>query len=119
MRPRGIAVDVKAFNVAMAKQKDEARKAWKGSGEAATEGVWFEVKDTFGVTEFLGYDTETAEALVNGLFVKGKPSRHSKPARAARSSSIRPRSTANPAARSATRALSKGRMARCSASPTR
>jgi alanyl-tRNA synthetase len=72
LKPRGIAVDLKAFDAAMAKQKDEARKTWKGSGEAATEGVWFEVKEQTGPTEFLGYDTETAEAIVMGTFAKGK-----------------------------------------------
>ena len=44
LRPRGIAVDTNAFNAAMEKQKDAARAAWKGSGEAATEVVWFEVQ---------------------------------------------------------------------------
>ncbi|HRK19924.1 MAG TPA: alanine--tRNA ligase, partial [Hyphomicrobiaceae bacterium] len=72
LKPRGIAVDVAAFNAAMEKQKDEARKAWKGSGEAATEGVWFEVKDKVGATEFLGYETETAEAIIKATLGKGK-----------------------------------------------
>ena len=43
LKPRGISVDTTAFDAAMEKQKEEARKAWKGSGEAATETVWFEV----------------------------------------------------------------------------
>jgi alanyl-tRNA synthetase len=72
LRSRGITVDLKAFDTAMASQKDAARKAWKGSGEAATEDVWFEVKEKVGATEFLGYETEHAEALVTGLFSKGK-----------------------------------------------
>ncbi len=72
LKPRGITVDLAAFNTAMEKQKDEARKAWKGSGEAATEGVWFEVKEQAGATEFLGYDSEQAEAVVKGTFAKGK-----------------------------------------------
>ena len=59
MRLRGIGVDTKGFDAAMEKQKAEARKAWKGSGEAATETVWFEIKERVGATEFLGYDTES------------------------------------------------------------
>ena len=72
LRPRGIGVDLKAFDAAMARQKDEARRAWKGSGEAATEGIWFEVREKIGATEFLGYETETAEAEIRGLFKGGK-----------------------------------------------
>ena len=72
LKPRGISVDLKAFDAAMARQKDEARRAWKGSGEAATEGIWFEVKEKHGATEFLGYETERAEAEIRGLFKGGK-----------------------------------------------
>ena len=45
LRARGIGVDTDQFAAAMAKQKDEARRAWKGSGEAATETVWFELRE--------------------------------------------------------------------------
>ncbi len=72
LKPRGITVDTKAFNAAMEKQKDDARKAWKGSGEAATETIWFEIKDKTGATEFLGYDTESAEGVVAAVVTKGK-----------------------------------------------
>jgi alanyl-tRNA synthetase len=73
LRSRGIAVDHEGFNAAMERQKAEARKAWKGSGEAATETVWFEVRDKAGATEFLGYDTETAEGEILALVKDGKP----------------------------------------------
>ncbi len=72
LKPRGIEVDLKAFDAAMKAQKDKARAAWKGSGEAATEGQWFEVRETTGASEFLGYDTEQAEAIVKGIYIKGK-----------------------------------------------
>ncbi|MGE0766098.1 MAG: alanine--tRNA ligase [Hyphomicrobiaceae bacterium] len=72
LRSRGVGVDTAGFNAAMDKQKEEARRAWKGSGEAATEGIWFEVKEEVGATEFLGYDTEQAEAVVRGIFSAGK-----------------------------------------------
>ena len=72
LRPRGITVDTKAFGVAMDKQKSDARKAWKGSGEEATETIWFDVKERTGATEFLGYDTETAEGQVAALVSGGK-----------------------------------------------
>ena len=56
----------------MQKQKEEARKAWKGSGEAATETVWFEVKERVGATDFLGYDTEAAEGEIRAILKDGK-----------------------------------------------
>ena len=72
LRSRGIAVDTIGFDTAMAAQKAEARKAWKGSGETATEAVWFEIKDRVGATEFLGYDTGTAEGEVLAIVRDGK-----------------------------------------------
>jgi alanyl-tRNA synthetase len=72
LRVRGIEVDTDAFQTAMERQKDEARRAWKGSGEAATETVWFEVREQVGATEFLGYDTESAEGIVKAVISGGK-----------------------------------------------
>jgi alanyl-tRNA synthetase len=72
LRARGVTVDTKAFNAAMERQKAEARKDWKGSGEAATESVWFEIKEKTGATEFLGYDTETAAGEIVALVKDGK-----------------------------------------------
>ena len=72
LKPRGIAVDLAAFDAAMKKQKEEARKAWKGSGEAATETVWFEIKERIGATDFLGYDTEAAEGEIRAILRDGK-----------------------------------------------
>lgn len=72
LRARGIGVDQDAFAAAMARQKEEARGAWKGSGDAATEEVWFEVKEAAGATDFLGYDTEAAEGEVRALVRSGK-----------------------------------------------
>ena len=46
-------------------QRAEARKAWAGSGEAATEMIWFDLKERLGASEFLGYETECAEGIVS------------------------------------------------------
>jgi alanyl-tRNA synthetase len=72
LKPRGIGVDMEAFNAAMQRQREKARAAWSGSGEAATETVWFSVKERTGATEFLGYDTETAEGIVLALLRDGQ-----------------------------------------------
>jgi alanyl-tRNA synthetase len=73
LREKGFGVDLEGFNAAMAEQRARARAAWSGSGEAATESVWFELKEKLGATEFLGYATEKAEANVTALIVDGKP----------------------------------------------
>ncbi len=71
LKSRGIGVDTVAFNAAMERQKQAARAAWTGSGEAATETVWFALKERIGASEFLGYETEAAEAVVSSLLREG------------------------------------------------
>jgi alanyl-tRNA synthetase len=71
LRARGMSVDLAGFNSAMEKQKADARKAWAGSGEAATETVWFGVREQVGATEFLGYETESAEGIVTTILKNG------------------------------------------------
>ncbi len=71
LRQRNIVVDLDGFNAAMARQKAEARANWAGSGEAATEAVWFAVREKTGATEFLGYDTEQAEGVIAALVKDG------------------------------------------------
>ena len=73
LRGQGRQLDSEAFDRAMDRQRAEARKAWSGSGDAATDEVWFEVRETTGATEFLGYSNESAEGLVLALLVDGKP----------------------------------------------
>ena len=73
LRARGIGVDTEAFTAAMQRQKAMARAAWSGSGEAATETVWYGLREAVGGTEFLGYDTETAEGVVTALVRGGQP----------------------------------------------
>ncbi|CAH2599354.1 alanine--tRNA ligase/DNA-binding transcriptional repressor [Rhodovastum atsumiense] len=73
LREQGRGVDVEGFNAAMAEQRRRARAAWAGSGEAATDRVWFEVKEKVGATEFLGYSTERAEGEIIALVADGHP----------------------------------------------
>lgn len=72
LRSRNMTVDAAGFDAAMERQKAEARKAWAGSGETATDAVWFEVKEKVGATEFLGYETTEAEGQVTALVMDGK-----------------------------------------------
>ena len=64
LRGQGRRVAIEGFEKAMARQREEARKSWVGSGEAATEAVWLGLREEVGATEFLGYETETAEGVV-------------------------------------------------------
>jgi len=71
LRARGMGVDADGFAAAMERQRAEARKAWAGSGEAATETVWFALRERLGATEFLGYETETAEGVASAIVREG------------------------------------------------
>jgi len=73
LREEGRGVDVAGFDAAMAEQRKRARAAWAGSGEAATEQVWFGVREAVGASEFLGYTTEEAEASMDALIQDGRP----------------------------------------------
>ncbi|ETX16375.1 alanyl-tRNA synthetase [Roseivivax halodurans JCM 10272] len=70
LRERERTVDTEGFDTAMAEQKAKARAAWSGSGEAADAAIWYDIADEHGATDFLGYDTETAEGQVKAV-VKG------------------------------------------------
>jgi alanyl-tRNA synthetase len=72
LKTRGISVDLAAFEDAMERQREKARASWSGSGEAATDAVWFALRDKVGATEFLGYETENAEGVVTALVKDGQ-----------------------------------------------
>ncbi len=72
LRNRGIGVDIASFTDAMDRQRAKARAAWAGSGDTASENVWFPLREKLGATEFLGYETETAEGVVAALVKDGK-----------------------------------------------
>jgi alanyl-tRNA synthetase len=71
LKSRGIGVDIASFTDAMDRQREKARAAWAGSGDIATENIWFPLREKLGATEFLGYETETAEGVVGALVKEG------------------------------------------------
>ena len=71
LRAHGITVDRAGFDAAMAEQKRAARAAWGGSGQAAADSVWYDIVEESGPTEFLGYASEAAQAVVLALIVDG------------------------------------------------
>jgi alanyl-tRNA synthetase len=72
LRSRGISVDIASFTDAMDRQRAKARAAWAGSGDTASENVWFPLREKLGASEFLGYETETAEGVVAATVKDGK-----------------------------------------------
>ena len=73
LREKGREVDVQGFDAAMAEQKAKARAAWSGTGASGDAKIWFEIAEEHGVTEFLGYDTETAEGVITALLRDAAP----------------------------------------------
>jgi len=72
LKAEGRGVDMKAFDDAMEQQRQDARASWAGSGEAATETIWFGLRERVGATEFLGYEADVAEGMVVALLRDGK-----------------------------------------------
>jgi alanyl-tRNA synthetase len=72
LRPRGIGVDIASFTDAMERQREKARASWVGSGDVKTATYWFPLREKYGATEFLGYDTETSEGVVQAI-IRGGP----------------------------------------------
>jgi alanyl-tRNA synthetase len=73
LREKGHTVDISGFDAAMAEQKAKARAAWSGTGEAADASIWFDIAEKHGATDFLGYDTESAEGQVLAIVRDGAP----------------------------------------------
>uniref|UniRef100_UPI003568A3C4 alanine--tRNA ligase-related protein n=1 Tax=Actibacterium sp. TaxID=1872125 RepID=UPI003568A3C4 len=71
LREKGRAVDTEGFDAAMAEQKAKARASWAGSGESKDAAIWFDIAEKHGATDFLGYETETAEGQVLALVKDG------------------------------------------------
>ncbi|MEM7470226.1 MAG: alanine--tRNA ligase [Pseudomonadota bacterium] len=71
LREKGREVDVAGFDAAMEEQKAKARASWAGTGEAADASIWFDIADSHGATDFLGYDTEVAEGQVVAIVKDG------------------------------------------------
>ncbi|MCJ7420235.1 alanine--tRNA ligase [Sphingomicrobium astaxanthinifaciens] len=71
LRREGLAVDREGFDAAMAKQKQAARAAWKGSGEQASDELWYDLADQHGATEFTGYTATSGEGVVQAIVKDG------------------------------------------------
>ena len=69
---RGYTVDRVGFDAAMARQREQARGAWVGTGEEALPPVYGVVRDQVGDTEFVGYDTLECGAQIVAILHAGE-----------------------------------------------
>ena len=67
LREKNIALDIDAFNAKMDAQKAQSKAGWKGTGEAVQTGDFKEIKESFGLNEFVGYEKTSSEATVLAL----------------------------------------------------
>ena len=72
LKNKSMEVDNLKFDQLMKDSKELAKKNWKGSGDSAIDDIWFEIKDKLGASEFLGYETNQAEAIVQSLLKDNK-----------------------------------------------
>jgi alanyl-tRNA synthetase len=72
LRAQGFGVDRSGFDAAMAEQKAAARAAWKGSGDKASDDVWFDIAEEHGSTEFIGYSGHEGEGQVLAIVKDGQ-----------------------------------------------
>jgi alanyl-tRNA synthetase len=71
LRAQDFGVDRAGFDAAMAEQKAAARAAWKGSGDKASDDIWFDIAEAHGSTEFTGYSGHEGEGQVLALVKDG------------------------------------------------
>ncbi|MGG7568362.1 alanine--tRNA ligase [Rhodovulum sp. DZ06] len=79
LRGKGLEVDQQGYDDAMAAQKAAARAAWSGTGDAANQKVWYDIRDRVGPTEFQGYVAISGHAEATALVVDGAEVEHVSP----------------------------------------
>ncbi len=72
LRGENREVDVAGFNTHMEEQRKKARASWVGTGDNVQEQIWFDIREQHGATEFLGYTTAAAEAVIQAIVKDGK-----------------------------------------------
>ncbi len=67
LREKNIELDLEAFTAKLEAQKAQSKAGWKGTGDAAATGDFKELKEQFGLNEFVGYETTQCQATVLAL----------------------------------------------------
>jgi len=72
LKNKSLKIDHKKFQSLMKESRELAKKNWKGSGDSSVDEIWFGIREKFGATEFLGYETNHAEGVVLSLLKNNK-----------------------------------------------
>ncbi len=72
LKNKSLKIDNEKFQSLMQESKELAKKNWKGSGDAAVDEIWFDIKDKVGATEFLGYEKIQSEGVILKLIKNNK-----------------------------------------------
>ncbi len=72
LKSQSLTLDHGKFQSLMQHSKELAKKNWKGSGDTSVDEIWFNIKDKIGPTEFLGYETDTAEGVIESIIIDNK-----------------------------------------------
>lgn len=67
LREKNLKVDNEKFNSLMNAQKAKAKAAWKGSGDAATEGDFKTLLEKYGENVFVGYENTSYKTKITAL----------------------------------------------------
>ncbi len=67
---QGMSVDEKGFHEELEKQRQRARRAWKGEIQQKEKKVYEKIKDL--PSEYVGYDLDKTEAKVVAIFKRGE-----------------------------------------------
>ncbi|KAJ6644994.1 Alanine--tRNA ligase [Pseudolycoriella hygida] len=67
LKSKQISINLEAFNNKMQEQRERARRSWIGSNESKTDQIWFDIREGFGNTEFLGYSLNELEGKIVAL----------------------------------------------------
>ena len=71
LRARGMSVDTDAFDAAMDVQREGSRSAGFTSGDAATDDIWFAVREKSGATKFGGYGATEGQGKLVAIAAGG------------------------------------------------
>ncbi len=67
LKEKGLQLDSETFERLMSEQRSRAKAAWKGSGDAAIEGDFKTLLETFGKNSFAGYEEREGTSKVLAL----------------------------------------------------